>query len=79
MRHRWLIGKRGSDHQIATRGHDLEHRSTEELLVVESPPTMPSAASGGADLVGVAQFNALPFHELHQPFAVAADIALHFG
>jgi hypothetical protein len=33
----------------------------------------------GANLVGVAQFNALRFHELHQPFAIAADIALHFG
>jgi hypothetical protein len=26
-----------------------------------------------------AQFDALRSHELHQPFAVAADIALHFG
>ena len=26
-----------TDHQIATRGHDLEYRGTEEVLVVESP------------------------------------------
>ncbi len=34
---------------------------------------------GRADLVGVAQFDALRFHELHQPFSVARDIALYFG
>ena len=26
-----------TDHQIATRGHDLGYRGTEEVLVVESP------------------------------------------
>jgi hypothetical protein len=25
------------DHQLATRGHDLEYRGTKEVLVVESP------------------------------------------
>src|ERR1017187_1485874 len=34
---------------------------------------------GGSDLVGVIQRDPVGFHELDQPFAVAADIALHFG
>ena len=29
-----------TDHQIATRGHDLEYRGTEEVLVVESPSVL---------------------------------------
>ena len=41
-------------------------------------PAMRQAFSG-ANLVGIAQFDALRFHEPHQPFAVAADITLHFG
>ena len=34
---------------------------------------------GGADLLGVAQFDASRFHKLDQPFAVARDLALDFG
>jgi len=29
-----------TDHQIATRGHDLEYRGTEEVFVVESPSVL---------------------------------------
>ena len=36
MRHCRFIGKRVRNHQIATRGHDLEYRGTEEVLVVET-------------------------------------------
>ena len=35
-------------------------------------------ALSGSDLVGVIQRDAVGFHELDQPFAVAADIALYF-
>ena len=36
-------------------------------------------ALGGANLVGVAQFDVMGFHELDQPLAVAADITAYFG
>jgi hypothetical protein len=36
-------------------------------------------ALGGSDLVGVVQRDTVGFHELDQPFAVAANIALYFG
>jgi hypothetical protein len=36
-------------------------------------------ALGRHNPVGVGQSNALGFHELYEPFAVIADIALHFG
>jgi hypothetical protein len=36
-------------------------------------------ALGRRNLVGVGKSNALGFHELYHPFAVIANIALHFG
>ena len=37
----------GTDHQIATRGHDLEYRGTKEVLVVESPPAHDAVVPSG--------------------------------
>jgi hypothetical protein len=43
--------KTGTDHQIDTRGHDLEYRGTEEVLVVESPAAYDAKRPSG-DLEG---------------------------
>ena len=46
-----------TDHQIATRGHDLECGGTEEVLLVESPhpddAVVPVEILGGAALGGL--------------------------
>jgi len=47
----------GADHQMATRGHDLEYGGTKEVLVVESPhpddAVVPVEFLGGAALGGL--------------------------